>query len=436
MSVKLNRNGSITYSTDHDLLSGRDKENQHPIEAITGLNNALNSKYQIPAGGIPPEVLDRVYVELDVYEAFIKNNESEHITFTKDILSILERLSTAERNVNINSAEIVKVNSKIDIINNKIINGVPGNGGTGGGAGAYIEQVKFTANEVESIIEIEIVDTDLKVIRPTIMEVLEGATTVSKDYILTYPSDTVMKIEFTKHGTYIINYLAGEVTESQFNILIEYVKKLENKLDMLSPATGGTFINPKHNVEITYDEEGKIIQEKYTGDIDKTINYEYNFHGDIAKKTVLLDGEIKTAIYQYNEKNELTLISDNGTEIPINGTRARAFDCVIEYDRYGKIHSETYTGGINKEIVYGYNSYGDISIKRITEDGQTKEAIYYYDTNGNLVSIKDEGTEKVALVFNSECNGQGGTGSGENPVLDIDFITEPEINLIFETILK
>lgn len=436
MSIRLNRKGNITYINDHDLLFGRDKLDQHPIESITGLRNELDAKYQIPAGGIPPEVLDRTYVELDDYLAFVTQNNDEHIEFAQDILSILERLGSAENNINANSTEIVKIKDQIEVINNKLSNGIPGGcSGNGNCSGAYIEQVKFTANDIEDTLEVEIVDTDLKVIKPTIIEILEDGTKVSTDYTLSYPSDTIMRIEFTKHGTYIVNYLAGELTESQFNVLIEYIKKLENKIEILTPASGGTFINPKHNVEIKYDDDGRIVQEKYTGDISKTIDYEYNFHGDIAKKTVILDGELRTAIYQYNEKNELVIISDNGTEIPIDGTKARPFDCVIEYDRYGKIHSETYTGGIKKEIVYGYNSYGDISIKKITENGETKEAIYRYDDKRNLVSIRDEGTEKIALVFNSDCGCQGGTG-GEAPSLDIDLITEPEINLIFETILK
>lgn len=432
MSIRLNRRGNVTYINDHDLLFGRDKEDQHPIESITGLRNELNSKYQIPAGGIPPEVLDRTYVELDDYLAFVSQNSDDHIEFRNDILSILERLSGAENNINSNSAEIVKIKDQIDIINNKISNGVPGGGGTC--SGAYIEQVKFTANDVENTIEIEIVDTDLKVIKPTIIEVLDNGTNVSNDYVLSYPSDTIMRIEFTKHGTYIINYLAGEITETQFNILIEYIKKLENKIEIMSPANGGTFINPRHNVSITYDDKGRIEQETYTGDVSKVIRYEYNFHGDISKKTVILDGEIRTAIYQYNDKNELVTISDNGTEIPVDGTKARAFDCSIEYSQYGRILKETYTGGIEKVIEYGYNSHGDISVKKITENGQTKKASYFYDANGNLTSVEDEGTEKVALVFNADC--QGGTGGGESPGLDIDFITQPEIDLIFESIFK
>lgn len=35
---------TVVYSSDHKKLKNRDAENQHPIEAITGLKDALDSK--------------------------------------------------------------------------------------------------------------------------------------------------------------------------------------------------------------------------------------------------------------------------------------------------------------------------------------------------------------------------------------------------------
>lgn len=40
-------------SSDHRLLTHRSDSDQHPISAITGLSAALNTKYELPSGGIP-----------------------------------------------------------------------------------------------------------------------------------------------------------------------------------------------------------------------------------------------------------------------------------------------------------------------------------------------------------------------------------------------
>lgn len=51
-------------TTDHRDLSHRSSANQHPISAITGLEEALETKYELPEGGIPesdisPDVLEQ-----------------------------------------------------------------------------------------------------------------------------------------------------------------------------------------------------------------------------------------------------------------------------------------------------------------------------------------------------------------------------------------
>lgn len=41
MSIKLIRYGNQSYTSDHEYLTSRDKEDQHPIFAITGLEEKL-----------------------------------------------------------------------------------------------------------------------------------------------------------------------------------------------------------------------------------------------------------------------------------------------------------------------------------------------------------------------------------------------------------
>ena len=54
------------YSSDHSKLTNRELPDQHPIEAITGLEEALNEKQDLlqtlPSGGI---VIENNYIKLD-----------------------------------------------------------------------------------------------------------------------------------------------------------------------------------------------------------------------------------------------------------------------------------------------------------------------------------------------------------------------------------
>jgi hypothetical protein len=139
------------------------------------------------------------------------------------------------------------------------------------------------------------------------------------------------------------------------------------------------------------------------------------------------------ASYIYNAEGKLISVQDEGTDIPVNGTAPRKYNLTITYTQYGKIEKETYTGDINKEVQYTYNAYNDITKKIITENGTTKTANYIYDQNRTLIKIEDEGTESIAIVFPSDYKG---STSGSGTATDIETISEPEIDLIFETIFK
>jgi hypothetical protein len=53
MSVRVVRKGYPETSISHNLLTNLNVPNQHPIEAIIGLKEALEHKYEKPATGIP-----------------------------------------------------------------------------------------------------------------------------------------------------------------------------------------------------------------------------------------------------------------------------------------------------------------------------------------------------------------------------------------------
>jgi hypothetical protein len=112
--------------------------------------------------------------------------------------------------------------------------------------------------------------------------------------------------------------------------------------------------------------------------------------------------------------------------------KAKSFNLVYEYDDKGFVSKETYTGDINKVIVYQHNNYGDVTMKSVTEDSVTKVALYTYDDKRKLINVSDGGTESIAVVFPNSVSGGGSTGGGTTDT----EITDPEIDLIFATIFN
>lgn len=75
MSLKLNRKGTISYINNHPALMGRELVNQHPIQAIEGLIEALDEKYVMPEGGIPKDDIGfdvSTLYDLDVVKGYLQ----------------------------------------------------------------------------------------------------------------------------------------------------------------------------------------------------------------------------------------------------------------------------------------------------------------------------------------------------------------------------
>jgi hypothetical protein len=74
----------------------------------------------------------------------------------------------------------------------------------------------------------------------------------------------------------------------------------------------------EYRLRITYNDIGKLDTETFTGDITRTVKYEYNERGDITLKTVT-DGRkgdiVTTKQYIYDAEGHLTDIIDGGTDI-------------------------------------------------------------------------------------------------------------------------
>ncbi|AGF59580.1 YD repeat-containing protein [Clostridium saccharoperbutylacetonicum] len=430
MSIKLIVKGYKTHYNDHFLLEGLDKPNQHPISAIIGLQDALDSKYIKPIGGIPGSDLAEKYVSQSALDNQSAVMQSLYATCRILIDKNTDNISINTADIKVNENNISKINIELNEISNRL-NKVPDKDTIFNGSSS-IHQEKFVATDDNKVFKASILDTDLRVITPTI---IKDNVLYKGNYTVDYPNDTTLEIKFEENGTYLINYISGPVSESEYEVILNYLKILE---DRMLKYSSGSVVKPAHNVQYVYDEtSGNILQEIYTGNINKTVKYEYDGNGNISKKTVIQDDTIKTATYSYDDKSNLIGIDDTGTDIPIDGTRAKSFTCTLTYDENSNIIKEVYAGDINKTVEYTYNSYSDVLTKTVTEDGTTKSAKYIYDENRKLINIIDNGTEAVAIVF-SDSNGSGSNTGGNSGEGSSDFepIAKADIDLIFNTIFK
>jgi hypothetical protein len=114
VAIRVIRKGNASANNDHSLLFNIGLPNQHPIEAITGLKEALAEKYVKPATGIPPTDLGfNVVTQEDLHNV--------ETLFDEKFIVV--------------DGEIVQINSDIqsirDFLNNNFGNG---SNGTPGGA--------------------------------------------------------------------------------------------------------------------------------------------------------------------------------------------------------------------------------------------------------------------------------------------------------------
>lgn len=425
MSISLKIKGTISYN-QHYLLDGLDVANQHPIEVVTGLREELDKRYIKPVTGIPSTDLAETYININDLNTAQAEYHALYAMCQSDCMEISDRVTINSADIDTNKTGIFNLTTELDALKSKV-SSLPGIDSSLFSGAVCIKQKAFEATDTGKICDIIIIDTDLKVIEPTVLKSDNSVAKYGIDYNITYPDDVTLRIEFINNDTYKINYISGEITDSEFNILLEYYKKLESELYMAS----GAYYKPAHDIQLLYDDNNRVIKEIYTGNVNKIIDYEYDLNDNVIKKTVTQNNVIKFANYQYDANNKLIVIQDGGTDIPLDGTRARAYDLELTYDGNYRVLVETYTGDINKTITYERNLYGDVTKKIVLEDGITKTATYVYDEFRKLIKIVDDGTETVAVVFHGEVPGEstGGTTS-------IDVITEPEIDLIFATIFN
>lgn len=234
------------------------------------------------------------------------------------------------------------------------------------------------------------------------------------DYKIEYLNDTTIRITFSNGGSYKVNYISGELTLSEYDKLSKLVEDVQSSLyDIKTNGVQLTisdvdlacdFVPLRYDASISYDKEGRIIREEFTGDIPKIVEYEYS--NDLISKKIVTNefGIKKCSQFSYDEKGRLIHISDNGTD---NSRSAGVIGMPIsrevsfKYDVNGRVISEIYTGMENKRVDYEYISTHTKKKKVTYSNGEVRTATYSYDINGNLISITDDGVDKIYTPLNT-----------------------------------
>ena len=230
-------------------------------------------------------------------------------------------------------------------------------------------------------------------------------------YKVEYINDTVVKITFNSDGIYKINYISGELTESEYTELNasinEIIKDIDdiktNGIKLTAPDVDlvTDFVPLRYSSTIEY-EDGKVIKEVYTGDVEKTVEYKYD--GRLITEKIVSDNlGTKRSIYTYDNYNRLISIIDEGTDNSMSagviGMPIR-HNVKLEYDEQNRVILEVYSGTENKQVSYEYIGSHTKKKKVSYPNGEERMAIYNYDLSGNLISVEDEGVEKIYTPLN------------------------------------
>ena len=88
MAIRIVRKGNTNINNDHNLLFNRGLANQHPIESITGLQEALSEKYTKPMTGIPSSDLSFSVVTQNDLSEVVSSTDEKILVIDGDITQI------------------------------------------------------------------------------------------------------------------------------------------------------------------------------------------------------------------------------------------------------------------------------------------------------------------------------------------------------------
>jgi YD repeat-containing protein len=273
---------------------------------------------------------------------------------------------------------ITKNNWKMYTWDGTVFKLLSGGGGSGGGIGGISETQRET------------------------ISVSEGQTSIKSPF--SFPMGGSLKVY--KNG--VLLDLNKDYTETNSDYIEVMTPTSSTDLfTFMLELSGVIKLEPtSYRKELEYNTDGKVTKETYTGGVNKVINYEYDTKGNVTKQTTVRDGQNFVTTYNYDANGNITSVDDGGSEIAVlstssgtlKGIKPITYHLELVYNSDGSIGKEIYTGDINKTASYFYYPDGRINYKEVLDsEGQTRKATYNYDTDGNIVSIDDEGTDLITV---------------------------------------
>lgn len=200
-----------------------------------------------------------------------------------------------------------------------------------------------------------------------------------------------------QHPIETIIDLTDKLNNINENIDIMFNKIYNGDIGMSS----GIISRPRYNKKITY-KNNLLIQEEFTGEINKTITYEYNSNGHVIKKTVTrADNKQFISSFIYDDEGRLIEVNDNGTEeeyvhttggipsyISINGHTSSSSNLIMVCDFNEVFKNEDLATIINSELIIT-NKGSSMSRVVIKKDNITilESAVVGSDTQKYILGI-------------------------------------------------
>jgi hypothetical protein len=243
-----------------------------------------------------------------------------------------------------------------------------------------------------------------------------GVTETIRETVTVENGQTIIKVPFSfPTGGSLKVYRNGVLQDLDR----DYIELNSTEIEMISPLeetdlitfmieSGGTItLQPTtYNLEIIYNPDGSVQKEIYTGGVEKVVEYVYDeITKQVIEKIVTRGENITKSIFNYDENGKIISIDDYGTEIAVltspdgllEGVKPFSYHLEIVYNPDGSVQKEIYTGDINRTVSYTYDIEGNVLEKVVNENGHIKKAYYNYDSEGNITSIVDEGTDLVVV---------------------------------------
>lgn len=223
----------------------------------------------------------------------------------------------------------------------------------------------------------------------------------------TTPDGKVTSNDYNNDGVVIRTKVGTDVTRFIYNTNGNLVQEIDPAQydptkDGLNnnPATD-TYSDSNAGIRYSYDAHNNVISK-----IDaknNTINSSYDDHNKIVK-SVYNNTDVTRFIYNADGKLIQQINPDQydatkdgwvGTS-PVNTYSDSSAGNRFAYDADGNIQTETYPNG----QVFNYDSSGKVtSVANNATGAAVSEIGYIYDTNGNILTISENGTQKVKYYY-------------------------------------